>query len=148
MLVLGRTIVDVFGSADQGSQEDSVPRAGHALGDLGQPSSQSLQQSDGGDECRDLNVGSFYDVGDEVIESGQAQRDQLGIDIGGGDAGDRMTSSRVDLDNLTRVDDLVGLIREKVCWTPVRGCQYDSSLIEVDNEGNTYRSTLAKLPFE
>ena len=66
-------------------------------------------------------------MGNEVVECGQAQGDQLGIDVGRGDAGDRKTSSGVDLDDLTRVDDLVGLIREEVYEKPaMRGCQHDS----------------------
>ena len=62
-----------------------------------------------------MNVGRLDNVGDKVVQGGQAEGGVLGFDRFDRRGRDGLTGSGVDLDDLARVDDLVGLVGQKVC---------------------------------
>ena len=75
--------IQVLGRDDESSKEDTVPRAVHALCDLGEPRLESVEVDEGAEEGRDLHVGLFDEDGDEGLE-----RRECGRLVGGGREGD------------------------------------------------------------
>lgn len=68
VLVFGARIVEVLGSDNESSEEDPVSSARHALGDLGQSVSESLEVDECGEQSGDLHVGLFADNRDKSLE--------------------------------------------------------------------------------
>lgn len=57
---------------------------------------------------------------DKVVQSRQAEGGELGLDGFHRGGWNGLTGSLVDLNNLTGVDDLVGLIRQEICQEKTR----------------------------
>lgn len=72
VLVLGRRVVEVLGGDDEGSEEDTVTSAVHALGNARQPRPQALQVNKGAEEGGHLNVGPLDEQSDEGLQAGKA----------------------------------------------------------------------------
>lgn len=71
VLVLGRRVVEVLGCQDEGSQEDAVDCAAHALGHWWQALPKAVEIYQGGHECRDLNVRARHERVDELLDRRQ-----------------------------------------------------------------------------
>lgn len=68
MLVLRRRVVEVFGSDDEGSQEDSMSSARHAFRSSWKSFAQSLEVDQGTEKGRYLNIALLNEDADEGFE--------------------------------------------------------------------------------
>ena len=93
-----------------------------------------------------MNVGRLDNVGDKVVQGGQAEGGELGFDRFDRRGWNGLTGSGVDLDDLARVDDLVGLVGQKVCKGQQVSPMKASGRMRV--VASTYRSIHARPLFE
>lgn len=72
VLVLGRRVVEVLGGDNEGSEEDTVTGAMHALGDARKPRPQALQVDESAEQGGHLDVGALDEECDKGFQTGKA----------------------------------------------------------------------------
>jgi hypothetical protein len=69
VFALGARVVEVFRGDNEGGEEDTVTRAGHALGQFGQTCLESVEVNESAEECGGLYVAFLDELSDEGLEA-------------------------------------------------------------------------------